>query len=445
MDTYMNITLRNYAIIKLKDISDTMELGEDEDLKFDTQLLEILLSLLEEKTTTVIIKCEITQILVNLSSISKQFTENFFDVTILDKLLTLTYSNDYLLVELALILLYNILIDLPNDFSAHIFERIPLLYRMKEILNTEKFIQIIEIKVSTIAMIRGIAQKIAKNKKQNFIVFVDIIPLLAKFFDYENCKNDEILNDILLTLVAITKDKNCCEMLYAYDVIRFIMAVVVGKKNERKFLLCSYKALGNLMYDTDQIVDCILENNFIEISEKLLNTYINSVNSNDKTILKDVIWCISNAAAGTQEQTDKVIRSNLLSIILQINKLKKDKSILLESLHVFYNALFRGSNSGILQLLTLNYIRMFCEAIKDYSDPSVLFIGLEGIISSFYVFQSMCNSDYHLRREVEAYCIRTKLSQLIFNENQQIAEKADKLLSFLEGSEKSKIDKIEVD
>ena len=70
--------------------------------------------------------------------------------------------------------------------------------------------------------------------------------------------------------------------------------------------------------------------------EKLINTYRNSANSQDNIILNEVIWAISNITAGTTNQVEAVIFSNLPKIIMNLNKLKKNNKVINQNLLKFF-------------------------------------------------------------------------------------------------------------
>ncbi len=63
------------------------------------------------------------------------------------------------------------------------------------------------------------------------------------------------------------------------------------------------------------------------VFEKIINSYINSAAKDDNKILVEVIWASTNIAAGTFNQVQALMNSNLPCSILHINRHKKDNDV----------------------------------------------------------------------------------------------------------------------
>jgi hypothetical protein len=84
------------------------------------------------------VKLDISQIFLNLSYNSKNITETLIDIDYLNKFLELTYSNCFSLVENILLIIGNMIEDNPTQVEF-IVTKIPILYRLKELLQYDKY------------------------------------------------------------------------------------------------------------------------------------------------------------------------------------------------------------------------------------------------------------------------------------------------------------------
>ena len=96
----------------------------------------LLYDLYESKEISV--KLDISQIFLNLSYNSKNISETLIDIDYLNKFLELTYSNCFALVENILIIIGNIIQDNPAKIEF-IVTKIPIIYRLKELIQYDKF------------------------------------------------------------------------------------------------------------------------------------------------------------------------------------------------------------------------------------------------------------------------------------------------------------------
>jgi len=119
-------------------ITDDLNLDNStEDLNLDNNLIHVLLyDLYESKEIPV--KLDISQIFLNLSYNSKNISETLIDIDYLNKFIELTYSNCFSLIENILIIIGNIIQDNPTQIEF-IVTKIPIIYRLKELIQYDKF------------------------------------------------------------------------------------------------------------------------------------------------------------------------------------------------------------------------------------------------------------------------------------------------------------------
>jgi len=125
-------------LYNLKLITDELNLDDtSQDLNLDKNLVDVLLYDLFN-SREIAIKFEISRIFLNFCANSKIFNEILIDVDYLSKFLELTYLNYFPLVENILLIIGNIFQDFPNQIQF-IVTKVPIVYRMKELLQYDKF------------------------------------------------------------------------------------------------------------------------------------------------------------------------------------------------------------------------------------------------------------------------------------------------------------------
>ncbi len=141
---------------------DDLELEDGQEIEFNKNLTDVLLYELYD-SREIVVKCEISQILVALTYNCKILTEYMVDVDILSKLLELTYSNCWQLVENILLIIGNVL-GCNKDCLEHIITSIPLIMRLKEMLTYDNFEGYDSIRPNVMWVIRLIATRLKEDK-----------------------------------------------------------------------------------------------------------------------------------------------------------------------------------------------------------------------------------------------------------------------------------------
>ena len=110
-----------------------------------------------------IVKYEISEIFLNLSSNSKIFTESLLDVDYLNNFLEMTYSNYFPLVENILLIIGNIFQDHPNQIELFA-SKVAIVYRLKELLQLDKFDGHENVRNYLLWLIKTFVTNISKDK-----------------------------------------------------------------------------------------------------------------------------------------------------------------------------------------------------------------------------------------------------------------------------------------
>lgn len=119
----------------------------------------------------------------------------------------------------------------------------------------------------------------------------------------------DTLNYLLFVLFIITKNEETIETLISYKLFDKLSSILY-KKAEEKTHIYSLKLLGNMTLGTDVQVQRLIDIGLLDILYSYLNT------SNLK-LLKETIWGISNIAAGTLSQINRIYESKILDKIIE--------------------------------------------------------------------------------------------------------------------------------
>ena len=132
--------LKLYAIHKLRINSEEYNRTDDEDLEMEQDFIfTILYELFETKDLAV--KCELSNIILNLTYKSQSFTMSLSDYDYLCKFIELTYCNCTTLIENALIIFGNIICDRAININE-LIHNIPIIKRIKELLERKNYVNL---------------------------------------------------------------------------------------------------------------------------------------------------------------------------------------------------------------------------------------------------------------------------------------------------------------
>lgn len=129
--------IKKYALMNLNIIMNDLELKEGQELELDNKLIDILSYELAD-SHEISVKYTISNIFVNMTNASSSITEKIAEVEFIQKLFELSYGIYMPFVENLLIILGNILIDHPKETLNIILKQIPIIIRLKELLDSNE-------------------------------------------------------------------------------------------------------------------------------------------------------------------------------------------------------------------------------------------------------------------------------------------------------------------
>jgi len=131
------------------------------------------------------------------------------------------------------------------------------------------------------------------------------------------------------------------------------------------------RIIGNIISGNDELTDYVLNLGVLQVLRNLLLT-------NEKILIKETCWTLSNITAGTLEQVIKVKEADIFPILIQFLTIT-DYDIKKEAIWAVSNATACIDNEVVGHLVELGCIERFVALLNNNSDPRMLTALLEAI------------------------------------------------------------------
>mmetsp|Transcript_33299 Transcript_33299/g.43922 ORF Transcript_33299/g.43922 Transcript_33299/m.43922 type:complete len:552 (-) Transcript_33299:207-1862(-) len=189
------------------------------------------------------------------------------------------------------------------------------------------------------------------------------------------------------------------------------------------------RTVGNIVTGDDLQTQVII--NFAA-----LPCLLSLLSSPKKGIRKEACWTISNITAGTKEQIQAVIDANILPPLIHLLQ-TAEFDIRKEAAWAISNATSGGTPQQIKYLVSQGCIRPLCDllVVADAKIVTVALEGLENILKVGEAEAKMSGQENPMATYVNEAEGLTKIEALQHHENQEIYEKAVKLLETYFGAE----------
>jgi hypothetical protein len=124
--------LRKFALTQFRRITDELDLlKEGEEIELDENLYNVIVYELIDSNENCV-KFETSEILTNLTHISRHLCEKLADLDIIHKFVNLTYGNSIPIIENILVVLGNIFTDCDIETGDYLSSNVAIVYRLKE-------------------------------------------------------------------------------------------------------------------------------------------------------------------------------------------------------------------------------------------------------------------------------------------------------------------------
>lgn len=295
---------------------------------------------------------------------------------------------------------------------------------------------------------------------QELSQFECLIPIFKSYLKKENIremkrldKNQEEIYQLLTILSDLSNNDLIIESLiinrFFDDLVYLLQYLNIAYCKEMKHdpanliiltsnnLLLLLKTLNNIFCGTDDLLNHykVLNSDLIEILENLMMRY-RFFQKEDKRIVSEIIWVLSNIMAGPSPNQDIIMGTCIPRNLLRFYA-NKDPKLLNEVVTFFEQVLIKGSRYAILEILKLNIIQFIIDSIKSHDDQNIIKTCLNCIgyliKLSHDLYSSIDGKDFNtIFSELMKYSIITRLEQLAIHSNSEISKISQGLLKKLE-------------
>jgi hypothetical protein len=125
------------------------------------------------------------------------------------------------------------------------------------------------------------------------------------------------------------------------------------------------------------------------------------------------------------------LNTKLPKTILCLYKHKNCNKIILESLHLFYNALNRGSDNSCIEILNMKVINLVCDAINNYDNSDVLCLAFDCILTMIKISMGIFKTHLNIKNELIAHNSLIKIEKYQNHKKEEISKKAIRIVSVM--------------
>eukprot|EP01120_Amphizonella_sp_Union-15-10_P011148 TRINITY_DN4655_c0_g1_i3.p1 TRINITY_DN4655_c0_g1~~TRINITY_DN4655_c0_g1_i3.p1 ORF type:complete len:458 (-),score=118.47 TRINITY_DN4655_c0_g1_i3:2-1375(-) len=182
------------------------------------------------------------------------------------------------------------------------------------------------------------------------------------------------------------------------------------------------RTVGNIATGDDNQTQAIIDAGAVPLLNNLLS-------STHKGIRRETCWTISNIAAGNQAQIQSLLDHDVFSPLIDILDVG-EYDVRKEAIWAIANATSHGTKDQIEKLVAAGCIRSLCEML-DGPDPKTTLVVLEGLDKILKIGQIIAdetNTDNEFVYEVEEAEGLDKIEDLQTHDNEEIYEKAIKMI-----------------
>lgn len=408
----------------------------DNSLFMSKRLFQILFSLLLNSQIKEV-QYTIYELILSYSSNSNDFINYCLeDQRYIQKIIQFTYANFKEIINNSLLILNNIFSSCEPAQLENILPKYSIVERCKELLENSNLDN--DLKINCLEILYTISQNIeGKFFESYFFGFINIFYNLIVL----QKKNEDIFMLILKICVIITNDDNICLKIKETGLIDIFYQVLSVTNLQREFLIKLIKIFSNLFYQDEIINYFIIEKNaeIIKVFIIIINTYMHTCNesSNNKLIV-DLFYCISNIAAGPKEAQYIFSKSELPNLVIQMMKTRNNNDIYYEGIQILNNLISDCNKETFYNVSELNPFKIYAKALNNTLKVDNLSLYLSAIVNLIENNNKFYHTLENLKKEFYICLIKQKIENLLYHENNTIAEMAKKIVDNLE--DKMKMD-----
>ena len=403
-------------------------ISKDSPLQMSEKLFKILFSILFNTKETEV-QFTIVELLYNYSDASNDFISYCLDDTrYISKIFNLSFvTNNEVIID-CLLTLDNIIIS--NDCLPETLEQIlqtdAIILRLKELL----IIDNTDIKINVLELLYSIISKIDCSYLGDY--FVDFMNIF--YNQITLCKlNEEIIMIILKIISKLTYDNNICNKVVESGLAKHFLDLLEKKDLQREFLIRIMIIFGNL-FNSDEIIMYFINNfsSIISIFIQIINSYMFTTNENDINLLKEIIFCLSNFAAGPPDAQLVLAKSDIPNLVMKLMKIKPNNVIYFEGIHFFNNILSNSNKETFAIISELKPFKLFSKGLECTGKIDNLILCLEAIKNLISRNREVYHTLENIKNDYYTCLTKRKIDELSFHKNKEISRYANNIRDVIE-------------
>ena len=403
-------------------------ISKDSPLQMSEKLFKILFSILFNTKETEV-QFTIVELLYNYSDASNDFISYCLDDTrYISKIFNLSFvTNNEVIID-CLLTLDNIIIS--NDCLPETLEQIlqtdAIILRLKELL----IIDNTDIKINVLELLYSIISKIDCSYLGDY--FVDFMNIF--YNQITLCKlNEEIIMIILKIISKLTYDNNICNKVVESGLAKHFLDLLEKKDLQREFLIRIMIIFGNL-FNSDEIIMYFINNfsSIISIFIQIINSYMFTTNENDINLLKEIIFCLSNFAAGPPDAQLVLAKSDIPNLVMKLMKIKPNNVIYFEGIHFFNNILSNSNKETFAIISELKPFKLFSKGLECTGKIDNLILCLEAIKNLISRNREVYHTLENIKNDYYTCLTKRKIDELSFHKNKEISRHANNIRDVIE-------------
>ena len=212
------------------------------------------------------------------------------------------------------------------------------------------------------------------SPKPPFHMLMKALPVIKRL--YEECWDEEVMNDTSYTLMYITNGASEDQLRVVFN-MGVITRDWMNKMSHGKGIARSIlRTCGNIIAGPNDLTQHLIDWGILTYLSKNINEYnIRSmIGSREYNSLKETCWILSNITAGTVDQIQGVINYGLIPIV--IDRLTSSMwAVKKECIYVLSNLVRGGTVDQISYLIDCNGINSLCQVLGcgiDLTDEIIL-------------------------------------------------------------------------
>jgi importin subunit alpha-6/7 len=260
-----------------------------------------------------------------------------------------------------------------------------------------------------------------------------IIPSLKPLYRLIHADDEEVLSDACWALSYITdgEDDRIEAVIQEGLVPRLIQ--LLGHP-ETSVQTPALRTVGNIVTGNQKQTQTAIDMGVLRYVSQIMNS------NNNRNMIKECCWLLSNVTAGTIQQIQSVFDEGFLPILLRLSE-EAEFEIRKELMWAITNAISCGTKDQVTMVITQGFVKPICDLITTH-DTKLAMICLEALEKTLRVGEGLISAKTNdmnpVAMLVEKYGALDAIEDLQNHTNKRIHSLAEKIIDeYFEGEEEN--------